>query len=163
MSVRFIIEDESLRPMYATAHSAGADLKSAEDLVLRPGCTAKVRTGIKVDVSETVYTLSTIPGIFIYARSGLAAKFNISLTNGVGVVDRDYPEEICVLLQNNGDTAFKINKGDRIAQMVIHSTTRSPDFTHSGVKRAGGFGSTKGYESASDESRRPITPTRAQV
>ena len=56
---------------------------------------------------------------FIFARSGLATKYGISLTNGVGVVDSDYRGEICVGLRNFGKENYVIEKNERIAQMVI--------------------------------------------
>ena len=72
-----------------------------------------VPTGISVDCSG----LSA--GVFLFARSGLAARHGICLSNGVGVVDMDYRGEIMVALHNTGKEPFSIRHGDRIAQMVL--------------------------------------------
>jgi dUTP pyrophosphatase len=131
-----------LEPKYQTASSAGADLMSAEDLVILAGEKAKVRTGVWIEqVHSDKIPEGTIPELQIRARSGLAYKHGITLTNAVGTVDADYPDEICVLLWNTGKKDFVIKKGDRIAQMVLNLVHRFHNLEVGGV-RLGGFGST---------------------
>jgi dUTP pyrophosphatase len=82
-----------------------------------------------------------IPELQIRARSGLAFKYGIMLTNGIGTVDADYPDEICVLLFNSGTEPFIIQRGDRVAQITLNLVQRMTDL-NSGGQRSGGFGST---------------------
>jgi dUTP pyrophosphatase len=131
-----------MAPAYQTQHSAAADLKSAEDLVIPAGAKAKVRTGVWIDsVDFEKVPVGNIPELQVRARSGLAFKNGITLTNAVGTVDADYRDEICVLLWNTGDNEFSIKRGDRIAQMVLNLVSRI-DHLDFGGKRLGGFGST---------------------
>jgi dUTP pyrophosphatase len=82
-----------------------------------------------------------IPELQVRARSGLAFKHGIMLTNGVGTVDADYKDEICVLLYNSGKDSFVIQKGDRIGQITL-GLVRRMDALPIGGTRSGGFGST---------------------
>lgn len=134
--------NEELLPAYGTAASAGADLKSAIDLVIPAGKHARVPTGTWIDRVHNDYeSQGLIPELQIRARSGLAAKFGITLSNAVGTVDADYPDEICVLLWNTGSQDFAIQRGDRIAQLVLNMVRRIDNLLVGG-KRLGGFGST---------------------
>ncbi len=134
--------NEELLPAYGTASSAGADLKSAIDLVIPAGKHARVPTGTWIDrVHNRFESQGLIPELQIRARSGLAAKFGITLSNAVGTVDADYPDEICVLLWNTGSQDFAIQRGDRIAQLVLNMVARIDNLLVGG-KRLGGFGST---------------------
>lgn len=102
-------------PQRATDGSVGYDLYACleKELLLAPGEHVMVPTGISVDSSG----LSA--GVFLFARSGLAARHGICLSNGVGVVDMDYRGEIMVSLHNTGREPFSIRHGDRVAQMVL--------------------------------------------
>ena len=134
--------EDGLAPAYQTQYSAAADLKSAEDLVIPAGKKAKVRTGVWIDSVDFKKTpAGMIPELQVRARSGLAFKNGITLTNAVGTIDADYPDEICVLLWNTGDEPFTIQRGDRIAQVVMNLVQRIADLDFGG-KRIGGFGST---------------------
>ena len=101
-------------PQYETEGSAGMDIRAYidEPAVIEPGCRALVPTGLFMEIP---------PGyeVQIRARSGLAVKHGIGLTNGVGTIDSDYRGEIKVYLINWGDEPFTVNNGDRIAQMVV--------------------------------------------
>ena len=101
-------------PQYETEGSAGMDIRAYidEPAVIEPGCRALVPTGLFMEIP---------PGyeVQIRARSGLAVKHGIGLTNGVGTIDSDYRGEIKVSLINWGDEPFTVNNGDRIAQMVV--------------------------------------------
>jgi|TARA_R110001583_G_scaffold96819_3_gene241331 dUTP pyrophosphatase len=101
-------------PAYATAQAAAVDLVAAiEDvLVIEPGKRAMVETGIAI----------ALPAGFeaqVRPRSGLAAKNGVTVLNSPGTIDADYRGEIKVILVNFGDAAFRIERGMRIAQMVI--------------------------------------------
>ena len=129
-------------PEYSTASSAAADLRSACDMVIAPSERGKVPTGVWIDrVDWERVPEGFIPELQIRARSGLAFKHGIMLTNGVGTVDADYPDEICVLLFNSGKDAFVIKKGDRIAQILINLVAKINGLSTGGT-RLGGFGST---------------------
>ena len=110
------------------------------DVVLKPGERALIPTGIAIALPDSSYVA------YIYARSGLAIKNGITLSNCVGVVDSDYRGEIKVGLVNLSDKDYTVTSGDRIAQMVIApviipeiSEVVELDETERG---AGGFGST---------------------
>ena len=128
-------------PSYATAQSAGMDLTAAleEALELGPGDRALVPTGLAI----------ALPAGFeaqIRPRSGLAVKHGVTVLNTPGTIDADYRGEIKVILINHGQDAFTIERGMRIAQMVVERYTHvefvkcdSLDETERGE---GGFGST---------------------
>ena len=128
-------------PAYATPQSAGMDLLAAIDapITLNPGERKLIPTGLSIALPDG-YEAQIRP------RSGLAFKNGISLVNSPGTIDADYRGEVGVLLINLGNEPFTIERGMRIAQMVIAAYTRAsfsevlalPD-TERG---AGGFGST---------------------
>lgn len=102
-------------PYRATKGSAGYDLCACpeEPVVIAPGERAGIPTGIAIQMeSETCVGL-------VFARSGLAVKKGISLSNGVGVIDSDYTGEIVVGLINTSKEDFTVQPGDRIAQLAI--------------------------------------------
>jgi dUTP pyrophosphatase len=101
-------------PIHATVGSAGVDLYAAllEPLVLHPGERAAVSAGIRIAIPAG-YEAQVRP------RSGLARKYGISMVNTPGTIDSDYRGVIHALLINLGQEAFILNRGDRMAQMVI--------------------------------------------
>lgn len=128
-------------PAYATTQSAGMDLLAAisEPKTLQPGSRAIIPTGLAIAL-EPDFEAQVRP------RSGLAAKNGVTVLNSPGTIDADYRGEVGVILINHGDQAFTIERGMRIAQMVIAPVTQgrwqevaSLDETARG---AGGFGST---------------------
>ena len=128
-------------PKYQTSGSAGADLSAnvTKALVLKPGEYKAIPTGIRIAIPSD-YEAQIRP------RSGLAAKFGVTTLNSPGTIDSDYRGEIRVILINHGSEDFEINRGDRIAQMIIAKVFR-PDFKETNVlpdtKRGeGGFGHT---------------------
>ena len=130
-------------PKYETALAAGADLRAAvpenAPMVLEPGARALIPTGMAMALPAG-YEAQIRP------RSGLAYKHGITCLNTPGTIDADYRGEVKVLLINHGDTAFTINRGERIAQMVIAPITQ-PGFElvselPETARGAGGFGST---------------------
>ena len=101
-------------PTMGSKFAAGADLYSAEDadVVIEPNETKFIGTGLAMEIPEGYVGL-------VYARSGLACKRGLAPANKVGVVDSDYRGEIKVALHNHGKESQTVEKGERIAQMVI--------------------------------------------
>jgi len=129
-------------PEAATAGSAGVDLRACLDapLELAPGATELIGTGLAIHLGD--------PGLaaMILPRSGLGHKHGIVLGNLVGLIDSDYQGELKVSCWNRGQTAFRIEPGDRIAQLVVVPVVPVSfeivgDFSASG-RGAGGFGHT---------------------
>lgn len=117
-SVDLKIVDPRLRgqlPSYSTPGSAGMDLRACLDspLMLEPGESHLVRTGIAVHLGDPAFAAMVIP------RSGLGAKHGIVLGNLVGLIDSDYQGEILVSVWNRGKALFVIEPFERIAQLVI--------------------------------------------
>lgn len=126
-------------PSYETAGSAGMDVRAAEELVIAPGQRGLVGTGLAFAIPHG-YEIQVRP------RSGLALKKGISIPNSPGTIDSDYRGELKVILLNHGDEDFVIERGDRIAQIVVAPVQRGIllevadlDETQRG---SGGFGST---------------------
>ena len=128
-------------PAFATEHSAGQDLLAAVDapVTLQPGARALIPTGIAIALPEGFEAQ-------VRPRSGLAAKNGVTTLNAPGTIDADYRGEVKVILINHGQEPFTVERGMRIAQMVIAAYARvswlpsaSLDETARG---AGGFGST---------------------
>ncbi len=135
--------DDLPLPAYETSGSAGMDLRAAvpdgQPMTLQPGARALVPTGLKIAL-EHGYEAQVRP------RSGLALKHGITCLNSPGTIDSDYRGEVGVILANLGQEPFVIQRGERIAQMVIAPHEQAAmvevaalDETERG---AGGFGST---------------------
>jgi len=128
-------------PEYATAGSAGADLRSAEaeDVELLPGGRMAVATGLVVEIPDG-YEAQVRP------RSGLALHHGLTVVNAPGTIDADYRGEVGVILVNFGTKAFTVNPGDRIAQLVISPVVRARLSESKALKKtkrgSGGFGHT---------------------
>ncbi len=137
------LADEVPLPSYAHPGDAGADLTTTVDVRLEPGERAMVPTGIAVALPEGYVAL-------VHPRSGLAARFGLSIVNAPGTVDAGYRGEIKVMLVNlDPRTPVELRRGDRIAQLVIQqveharfvAVERLPD----SVRGDGGYGSTGGF------------------
>ncbi|CNS06542.1 dUTP diphosphatase [Neisseria gonorrhoeae] len=129
-------------PAYATEGSAGLDLRACldEEVVLQPGGTLLVPTGLAIYLANPAYTAVLLP------RSGLGHKHGIVLGNLVGLIDSDYQGELKVSLWNRSSEPFTVKPFERIAQMVIvpvvqASFKRVEEFVGSS-RGEGGFGST---------------------
>ncbi|PWC52927.1 dUTP diphosphatase [Azospirillum sp. TSO22-1] len=128
-------------PAYATADSAGLDLVAAvtEPVVLPPGGRALVPTGLAIALP---------PGFEaqVRPRSGLALKHGVTVLNTPGTIDADYRGEVGVILMNHGAEPFTVNRGDRVAQLVLARYERlawaPTDRLPETARGAGGFGST---------------------
>lgn len=131
--------EEAVLPAYAHPGDAGMDLCSVDSLVIPPGGRALVHTGLKMALP---------PGFEaqVRPRSGLALKKGVTVLNTPGTIDEGYRGEVGVILANFGDADFAVEKGDRIAQMVIAPVTRAEVLEVSEVDETargeGGFGST---------------------
>ncbi len=141
MKVKVINRSKHDLPRYETALSAGMDVRANldEPIVLKPLARAMVPTGLFVELPAG-YEMQVRP------RSGLAAKFGLTVLNAPGTVDADYRGEIKVILANLSNDDFTINDGERIAQLVVaqHAQVQwEPTEELSNTDRgAGGFGST---------------------
>jgi dUTP pyrophosphatase len=129
-------------PAYGTPGSAGLDLRACLDkpLMLEPGQTALVPTGLAIHVGDPGYAALILP------RSGLGHKHGIVLGNLVGLIDSDYQGELMISTWNRGHTTFTLNPMERLAQLVIVPVVQAQfnivdDFAQS-ERGAGGFGST---------------------
>ena len=129
-------------PAYATSGAAGMDVLAAENVSLKPGQRHAVATGFAVAIPAG-YEIQVRP------RSGLALKHGISVPNTPGTIDSDYRGEVKIIMINHGDEVFAIQRGDRVAQLVLAPVTQASwdlveelDETDRG---AGGFGSTGGH------------------
>ena len=129
-------------PAYATEGSAAVDLRYSGDkpLEIAPGERTLVPTGIAI-APETKDVAA-----ILCARSGLASKRGLTLSNGIGVIDSDYRGEIVVALHNHGSEMRTVEPGQRIAQMLITPVLTPPyeaaEALSDTVRDAGGFGST---------------------
>ena len=134
--------DEWPLPAYATAASAGMDLRAAVEapLVLGSGDTALVPSGISIHLADPQLCAVVLP------RSGLGHRHGIVLGNGTGLIDADYQGPLLISVWNRGREAFTIQPGDRIAQLVVLPIVRAAlrvvdTFAKSG-RGSGGFGHT---------------------
>jgi len=126
-------------PEYQTQGAVGADLRSAETVIVPAHGRCAATTGMRVELPPG-YEAQIRP------RSGLAKNHGITVANSPGTVDEDYRGPIVVLLQNHSDSDFVINRGDRIAQMVVaryvQATFVGADSLSETQRGTGGFGST---------------------
>ena len=139
--------DQSLPlPAYETAGAAGADLRAnlrpedrADGLVLAPMARAILPTGLRIEIPAG-YEVQIRP------RSGLAAKFGLTIPNAPGTIDSDYRGPLGVIMANLGADPYTIRHGDRIAQMVVAPVVQARfavvDALGDTTRGAGGFGST---------------------
>lgn len=128
-------------PAYETLHSAGLDIRAyiKEPVLLLPMERVAIPTGFSMAIPEGYE-------VQIRARSGLAAKHGIALTNGIGTIDADYRGEFKILLINLGQESFTIEPGMRIAQMVVaaytHAEWEEAEELSETIRGEGGHGST---------------------
>jgi len=139
------ILDERIRanlPAYATAGSAGLDLRACVDepVTLRPGESALIHSGLAIHLGDPGLAAIVIP------RSGLGHKHGIVLGNLVGLIDSDYQGQLMVSCWNRGKEPFVVNPLERIAQLVVVPVVQVElnvvDAFAESARGAGGFGST---------------------
>jgi len=131
-------------PSYAHPGDAGADLTTTVDVRLDPGERALVPTGIQIALPEGYVAL-------VHPRSGLAARFGVSIVNAPGTVDAGYRGEVKVMLINlDPREPVVLRRGDRVAQLVVqrveHARFVEVDRLPGSVRGEGGYGSTGGFE-----------------
>jgi dUTP pyrophosphatase len=145
MRIDVRILDERLRamlPSYATPGAAGLDAGAQVEapLVIEPGTTHLVKTGMAIHLADPGYAALILP------RSGMGHKHGIVLGNLVGLIDSDYQGELMVSTWNRGPTPFTLNPLERLAQLVIVPVVQAHfnivDEFSATERGAGGFGST---------------------
>jgi len=135
------LDPEVKLPEYKTEGASGMDLRAfiTETINVKSKTSFIIPTGLSVAFSKD-YEIQIRP------RSGLAAKNNISILNTPGTIDSDYRGEIKIIIFNHGNTDFKVNNGDRIAQMVLSPVIKMELEVTSNlsetIRGEGGFGST---------------------
>lgn len=130
---------EAKVPVYSRDGDACADIFSIEEKIIMPGQTELFDTGIKIQNITPGWQIKVNP------RSGLAAKFSITVLNSPGTIDNNYRGNIMVILHNSGKMPYKVNVGDRIAQLepqlihrIVFTESETEDET---VRGENGFGS----------------------
>lgn len=131
--------DDAALPEYAHPGDAGLDLFSNEEVTINPGESHMVRTGISIELPEGTEAQ-------VRPRSGLALRHQITILNSPGTIDEGYRGEVGVIMINHGNNEFVVEKGAKVAQMVIKPVMRvvvQQEAELSDTRRgAGGFGST---------------------
>jgi dUTP pyrophosphatase len=124
-------------PEYASPGAAGADLRASGSVVIEPGARAAVETALRLEIPEGHVGL-------VWPRSGLALRHGIDTL--AGVIDSDYRGEVKVVLVNHGEQPFRIEAGDRVAQLLLQRVERARfqqvDQVAGSERGSGGFGST---------------------
>ena len=134
------IYDEYNLPKRATKYSAGYDFFAIKDFVVHPGEVLRVPTGVKVIMNDD-------EAFFLFVRSSMGFKYNVRLTNQVGIIDKDYfdnPDNeghMWISLQNHGNKDFCVKKGEAFCQGIFMKYLVTDDDVSTGV-RVSGFGST---------------------
>ena len=129
-------------PSYATAGSAGLDLRACLDeaIDIEPGQTVLVKTGMAIYIHDVNFAGLILP------RSGLGHKHGIVLGNLVGLIDSDYQGELMVSVWNRGQTTFRLEPGERLAQYdlvpVVQAEFEQVEEFEETLRGAGGFGHT---------------------
>jgi dUTP pyrophosphatase len=145
MNIQVKILDSRMKdqlPSYATAGSAGLDIRACLDapITVAPGQTVLIPTGLSIYVADPGYAAVLLP------RSGLGHKHGIVLGNLVGLIDSDYQGPLMVSCWNRGEQAFVMQPMERIAQLVVLPVVRAAfkvvDNFEISERGAGGFGST---------------------
>jgi dUTP pyrophosphatase len=126
-------------PAYATPLASGMDLRAAEDVILEPGARAAVPTGFAVAIPEGYEGQ-------VRMRSGLALRHGLVVPNSPGTIDHGFAGELKVIVMNLGAEAFRISRGDRIAQLVVQPVVHARWLEVEALPRSergeGGFGHT---------------------
>ena len=141
MKVKVINHSSNPLPLYATEFAAGLDVRAnnPEPIVLQPLGRAMVPTGLFLEIPAG-YEVQVRP------RSGLAAKKGITVLNAPGTIDADYRGEVCVILVNLSGEPFVVERGERIAQLVLakHEVIEWEEVAElaESARGSGGFGST---------------------
>ncbi|MDR1609757.1 MAG: dUTP diphosphatase [Holosporales bacterium] len=128
-------------PTYGTEHSAGIDMAACidEDIIIAPSQIVIIGTGLAMEIPNGYFGM-------LCPRSGLAAKFGITLLNSPGVIDSDYRGEIRAVMINHSNSSFRVSHGMRIAQLIISpfrtATLEEVEGLEVSGRGSNGFGST---------------------
>lgn len=107
-----LIHEDAILPTRGSSEAAGLDLYSVEEATIHPGGFVGIHTGLSIAVPPNHFGA-------VHPRSGLAFKNQIGIVNAPGTIDSDYRGEVIVLLENRSRELYKVNKGDRVAQLLI--------------------------------------------
>ena len=133
---------DDCKPEKTHKWDAGWDLKALKTVVVPAGGTAKVNTGVIMEIPPHYCGM-------VFPRSSLGTKHRITLANDVGIIDTEYRGEIMVFLMNNSDVDYEVKRGDRFAQLVVTAINNSDlwvvDRLSETGRGTGGFGSTTEY------------------
>ncbi|MFN8577536.1 MAG: dUTP diphosphatase [Candidatus Sericytochromatia bacterium] len=133
------ISEDAILPKYIHSTDSGMDVFSIEDITIKPSETSLVKTGLKIELPPNTEAQ-------IRPKSGIALKNSVTVLNTPGTIDEGYTGEICIILINHGKEDYKINKGEKIAQMVIQPVIRveveEVEDINTSSRGEGGFGST---------------------
>ena len=133
------IDPAAQLPSYAHPGDAGMDVRSIEELTIPPGGRALVRTGLVMQLPPDAEAQ-------VRPRSGLALKHGVTVLNAPGTIDAGYRGEVGVILANFGDAPFVVEKGMKVAQIVVAHVEQAEieevQETNATARGAGGFGST---------------------
>jgi len=140
MLIKIVNKSANALPQYETGGSVGMDIRSNDNVIIEPGKTALIKTGLYVEIPYG-YEIQVRP------RSGLALKYSVTVLNSPGTIDSDYRGELGVILINHGTEDFQVKIGERIAQLVLakveHIAWQAVGSLIGGTKRGEkGFGST---------------------
>lgn len=135
------VTPDAILPKYQSIGDAGADIYANDTVTISPNETKVIPSGVKA-VIPGGYRISIVP------RSGLSLKSGLRVANAPGTIDCTYRNEIGVIIHNNGSYAYTVNKGDRIAQMILERTPKiefteidEEEFAKYSTDRGAGFGS----------------------
>jgi len=140
VAIKVRVENGKL-PLYMSEHAAGADVcaSNAEPIEIAPSGTALIPTGLFLEIPEGFE-------VQVRPRSGLAFKHGVTILNAPGTIDADYRGELKVLLVNHGPSAYSIQPGERVAQLVVAKVEKAHfeavDALAESKRGHGGFGST---------------------
>lgn len=133
------LNQDAIIPNYVHSTDSGMDLYSVEDKIILPSETILIKTGISIELPKKTEAQ-------IRPKSGIALKHSVTVLNTPGTIDEGYTGEIQIIMINHGKMAYKINKGEKIAQMVIMPVIRVAVQEVNDLKDTsrgvGGFGST---------------------
>nr|QHN73860.1 dUTPase [Spodoptera litura nucleopolyhedrovirus]UQV25542.1 dUTP pyrophosphatase [Spodoptera litura nucleopolyhedrovirus]WML75080.1 deoxyuridine 5'-triphosphate nucleotidohydrolase [Spodoptera littoralis nucleopolyhedrovirus]WOC30875.1 Deoxyuridine 5'-triphosphate nucleotidohydrolase [Spodoptera litura nucleopolyhedrovirus] len=131
------LSEHAYEPTYGSDGAAGLDLKSAHDYIIKSNSRAVIKTDLAICIPKDCYAR-------IAPRSGLSVKHSIDV--GAGVIDHDYRGNVGIVLINNGEFNFVINRGDRVAQLICERIYRcvpvAVESLDGTIRGDGGFGST---------------------
>ena len=142
MEIKIVNKSNNDTPEHAEPFSAGVDIRAYienDNIILQPMQQQLISTGLYIELPTGTFGMIT-------PRSGLAAKYGITITNSPGVIDSSYRGELKVILKNLGDLPFEIHNGDRIAQLILMNYNKIEfklvEELSETERGEGGFGST---------------------